>query len=181
MTRLEPPLREIPVEGNLNGRTPFPEATKVILETLAAKDCPYTVSSLESKTGINRKTIDKALELLVELQRLSEGHHLEIDKMKRIKVIRFRKEGFLALPEAAQMRILRTEYFPKPSEEDMILIHLYSKGATTEKSSINLKTTPILRKLVKQGQIMRKQGKFYLSDEGCIVARGAMKLYPEVK
>ncbi len=174
-------LRASSIKGNSNGRTPFPEATRIILKTLATKDRPFTISSLETETGINRKTIEKAIELIAEWQRLTKGFHLEVEKLNRIKMIRLRKKGLLSLPEDAQRRILRTEYFPKPSEEDMILIHLYQKDATTEKRSISLETTPILRKLLKQGQIIRKKGKFYLSDEGSIVAKGAMRLYPELK
>jgi len=111
------------------------------------------------------------------------GRYLELEKVNKIELIRFKEVGLSSLPEDTQLSILRTIYFPKASEEDEILVHLLLNGATNEKTSIALKMAPtLLKKLKKQGQIIQsKRGNFFLSDEGCIVVKGALRLYPKLK
>jgi hypothetical protein len=62
---------------------------------------------------------------------------------------------------------------------------LHREKAFTPESAVTIDRSALVQKLLKQGQLLevikgtvRAQ---YLSDEGKIVAEGALKLYPELK
>jgi len=162
-------------------RTSFPEATLRILDTLTSKENMYTISSLGSETKLNRKTVEKAVGLLAEIQKRLEGLHLEIENLNRMKAIRLKRIGMLDLPEDTQRRILRSAYFPEPTEELKAIANLYLRGAVSPEKAISLNQTSLLKKFVRQGQVIRKERKFYLSDEGIIVAKGSLDIYPELE
>jgi len=162
-------------------RTSFPEATLRILDTLTSKENMYTISSLGSETKLNRKTVEKAVGLLAEIQKRLEGLHLEIENLNRMKAIRLKRIGMLDLPEDTQRRILRSAYFPEPTEELKVIANLYLRGAVSPEKAISLNQTSLLKKFVRQGQVIRKERKFYLSDEGIIVAKGSLDIYPELE
>lgn len=160
-------------------RTSFPEATLKILDTLASKENMCTISSLGLETKLNRKTVEKAVGLLAEIQKRLEGLHLEIENLNRMRAIRLKKIGMLDLPEDTQRRILRSAYFPEPTEELRAIANLYLHGAVSPEKAISLNQTSVLKKFVRQGQVIRKERKFYLSEEGIIVAKGSLDIYPE--
>jgi len=162
-------------------RTSFPEATLRILDTLTSKENMYTISSLGSETKLNRKTVEKAVGLLAEIQKRLEGLHLEIENLNRMKAIRLKRIGMLDLPGDTQRRILRSAYFPEPTEELKAIANLYLRGAVSPKKAISLNQTSLLKKFIRQGQVIRKERKFYLSDEGIIVAKGSLDIYPELE
>jgi hypothetical protein len=90
------------------------------------------------------------------------------------------RTGLLELPENVQRLIIRTMYYPNPSEEEIILIHLLLSEAFPPEKSLSLRKDHAIQKLVDQGQILEENKKLYLSDEGKIVAQGALKIYPEL-
>jgi len=67
--------------------------------------------------------------------------------------------------EEIQKLILQTTYFPLPSSETRLLVHLYIKNATSVEKAIKLPDDPMIAKLVEQGQLVRSGEQFYLSDE----------------
>ena len=76
--------------------------------------------------------------------------------------------------------MIRT-HFPMPSQEEKILVRLYLEKAFAPKDAIGMEKSTVVRKLLKQGQLLEnKQGLIYLSDEGKTVAKGALKVYPEL-
>jgi hypothetical protein len=104
--------------------------------------------------------------------------------MKHSKLIEINeKSGLLDLPETIQNLIIRIVYYPNPSKEETILTHMFLKEAISPEKAISLEKDATVRKLVKQGQVLEIERalRFYLSDEGKIVAEGALKLYPELK
>jgi hypothetical protein len=71
-------------------------------------------------------------------------------------------------------------YYPNPSEEEIVLIHLLLSEAFSPEKSLSLRKDQTIQKLVDQGQVLEGNKKLYLSDEGKIVAQGALKIYPEL-
>ncbi|RLG96500.1 hypothetical protein DRO28_05495, partial [Candidatus Bathyarchaeota archaeon] len=111
-----------------------------------------------------------------------QDKRLDIIKANKTKIVQLkRRYGLLSLPEDIQKLIVRAVYFPTPSREEELLVHLLLKEAWTPEKAIDLERTEIVEKLLKQGQLLESEGKFYLSDEGKIVAQGALKLYPELQ
>jgi hypothetical protein len=79
-----------------------------------------------------------------------------------------------------QRLIIRTMYYPNPSEEEILLIHLFLSEAFSPEKSLALRKDQAVQKLVDQGQLVEENRKVYLSDEGKIVAQGTLKIYPEL-
>jgi len=162
-------------------RTSFPEAVKTILETLKTEKS-LSVNALSKETNLNRRTVEKALKLLIEIQPYFQQIKLnpvETDWRRLIQVSE--KTGLLELPEDVQRLIIRTIYHPTPSENEIILIHMLLNNATSPTKSVRLNKDSAVKKLVEQGQVVEENGKHYLSEEGNIVAQGALKIYPELR
>ena len=161
-------------------RTSFPEAVKTVLEALETERSS-SVTKLSRKTGLNRRTVEKSLKLLLEIQphfQTIKLSSVESDWRRLVEVKP--KTGLLDLPEHVQKLIIRTMYYPNPSEEEIVLIHLLLNDALSTEKALPLNKTHAVHKLVEQGQILEENDKMYLSDEGEIVAQGALKIYPEL-
>lgn len=161
-------------------RTSFPEAVKTIMEALR-KERSLSVNALSKETRLNRRTVEKALKLLLDIQPYFQQMKLShaVSDWRRLVEVSERA-GLLELPENVQRLIVRTIYYPNPSEEEIVLIHLLLNAALSPQKSLSLNKTQTIQRLVEQGQIVEENGKLYLSDEGKIVAQGALKIYPEL-
>ena len=87
----------------------------------------------------------------------------------------------LSLPEKTQRLIIRTLYYPEPSEEVYLLAHLYLRKAVGPEHAVSMPKTKQMRKLIKQGQIPESRKGIYLSSEGITAAKGSLIIYPELK
>jgi predicted transcriptional regulator len=166
-------------------RTSCPEAVKIMLSTLKSGET-YSISQLSRETGLNRRTVKKTLDILAETQKHFLGKTLDITKLGQTLIIQLSdKGGLLNLPEELQNLIIRTAYYPTPSREEEIIVYLYREKAFSPENAITLNQSALVKKLVKQGQLLEttKENKraHYLSDEGQIIAKGAVKLYPELE
>ena len=163
-------------------RTSFPEAVKIVLKTLKSERS-LSVNAISKETGLNRRTVEKSLKLLLEIQPYFQEIKLDSVDSDWRKIVEARaRTGLLELPENVQRLIIRTIYYPTPSEEEIVLTHLLLNEANSPDKAIQLTKSQTIRKLVDQGQLLEgKSGKLYLSDEGEIVAQGAVKVYPELK
>jgi hypothetical protein len=161
-------------------RTSFPDAVKIVMDTLK-KERSLSVNALSRKTGLNRRTVEKSLKLLLEIQRdfqdLTIGS-AETDWRKLVEVKE--RSGLLGLPENVQNLIIRTIHFPNPSEREIVLIHLLLNEAISPEKAVSIGRSRATKKLLEQGQISEFNGRLYLSDEGKIVAKGALEVYPEL-
>lgn len=163
-------------------RTSFPAAVRGILNTLEKKGEGISVASLAREADLNRRTVEKALSLLEEVQKAFLEKKLDITTLERTKIVRFRNTGLLGLPENIQKLIIRTAYFPVPSREEEILVFMHLRNSTSPESAVRIDRSQLLAKLLKQGQVLEStDGRVYLSDEGQTVAKGALKLYPELQ
>jgi len=166
-------------------RTSCQEAVKVMLATLKSGD-PFSISQLSRETGLNRRTIKKSLDILTEAQKQFLGKKLDVIKLGQTVMIQLsEKGGLLNLPEELQNLIIRTAYYPTPSREEEVMVYLYREQAFSPEKACKLERMPLMQKLIEQGQIIEtvKENVHaqYLSDEGKIIAKGALKLYPEIE
>ena len=166
-------------------RKSFPEATKIVLDTLG-KGESFSISELSKQAGLNRRTVEKSLEVLTIAQNYFLERKLEITPLRHAKIVQLSKRsGLLNLPENLQKLIIRTVYYPSPSREEEILVYAYIKDAFSPEKAMRaheINESTLVKKLLKQGQLIKNEdGRIYLSDEGKIVAEGALNLYPELK
>jgi hypothetical protein len=165
-------------------RTSLREAVKTVMDIMETKKGPLSVSALSQETGLNRRTVEKVLGLLMDTQDYFLRKSLRLVEMNHAKLVEINeRSGLLGLPENIQRLIVRAAYYPSPSKEEMILVHLCLREATSPEKAVAFKKDAVIRKLVKQGQLLEVERtlRFYLSDEGKIVAHGALKLYPELE
>jgi len=65
---------------------------------------------------------------------------------------------------------------------DWILVYAYRREAGSPEKAVEMEKSELVTKLLKQGQLGETSvGRVFLTDEGKIVAEGALKLYPELK
>jgi hypothetical protein len=57
---------------------------------------------------------------------------------------------------------------------------LLLNGSFSFEKGLPLNRNQTVQQLVKQGQILETDGKLFLSDEGKIVAEGALQVFPEL-
>ena len=87
----------------------------------------------------------------------------------------------LSLPEKTQRLIIRTLYYPEPSEEGYLLAHLYLRKAVDPEHAVRMPKMKPMQKLSRQGQILESRKGIYLSQGGITVAKGSLTIYPELK
>jgi len=167
-------------------RTSCPQAVSIVLDTLTRAQAPCSISHLSRETGLNPRTVKKTLGILLKTQESLKEKRLDITKIGQTTIIQLNKRGgLLNLPEDLQNLIIRTAYYPTPSREEEILVYSYREKAFSAENAIKLDQSSVVKKLVEQGQLIEttKEDKrtYYLSDEGKIVSRGALKLYPELE
>lgn len=165
-----------------SARTPLTEACKIILRSLGDAGKPVTASELVRMTELNRKTVDKCTAFLQFIQKELERKKIVLSEMNHLKLVKLEpRGGMLSLPEKTQRLILRTLYYPEPSEEVYLLAYLYLRKAVVPEHATSMPKTKPMRKLIKQGQILESRKGVYLSSEGITIARGALAIYPELK
>lgn len=163
-------------------RTDFPTAVTKALKILKSGES-YTQNKLAQKTDLNARTIQKVLSLLGEVQSVLKEKEIDISELDNIKIIRMKeKNGLASLPDSLQKMIIKTLYYPTTSREEEILAHLLIKNAIDKRSAVSLSEGKILKKLEKAEQIAKTEnGKYFLTDIGLVVAKGATELYSELK
>lgn len=163
-------------------RTDFSTAIQKVLSTLESGE-PYTLNKLAQDTKLNFRTVKKAIELLQESQKLLHDKVLETSSMDNLTLIRIKDKGGLALyPENVQRLILRTSYYPTASREEQVLTYLLLNNATNERSAIEMPEDKVVIELIEAEHIAKsEEGKYYLTSVGQMIAKGALKLYPELK
>lgn len=162
-------------------RTDFPTAVTKALEILKSGES-YTQNKLAQKTALNARTIQKVLFLLDEVQSVLKEKEIDVSDLDNVKIIRMKeRSGLASLPESIQKIIIKTLYYPTASRDEEVLTHLLIRNAIDSKSSVSIPEDKILQELQEAELVSKKDEKFYLTDDGIMVAKGAMELYPELK
>lgn len=164
-------------------RTDFPTAVQKILKVLE-KGEPYTLNKLAQETGLNFRTVKKVLEFLEAQTSFLEDKVLEVySPGENLTVIRLKEKTGLAMyPEHIQHLIIRTTYYPTTSREEEILAYLLMQSATSEEGAVSIPESKILQELIEVEHVAKtKNARYYLTSDGQIIAKGALKLYPELK
>lgn len=164
------------------GRTDFLTAVTRALEILKDGES-YTQNKLAQSTDLNTRTIQKVLFLLGEVQLVLKDKEIDITALDNVKIIRMKeKSGLAAFPDNLQKLIIKTLYYPTTSREEEILSHLLMRSALNEKLAISISENKILQELVEAEFVSKtSDGRFYLTSDGVMTAKGAIELYPELK
>lgn len=170
-------------------RTPSTEAVKIVIDTLHQNPSnPMTIQDIARRTNLNRRTVEKAIDVLKYVYDRSSHEDLIAFRSGGANFIEVKSNGkknqlgLLDLPDNVQRLVIRTAYFPTPSEEEFVLIHLLMQRAETPELAAKLELTPTVLTLLKQENIAKaSRGTFYLTEVGGIIAKGALSTYPELE
>ena len=163
-------------------RTDFASAVTKTLRVLETGEA-YSQNKLAEKAELNIRTVQKILQHIIEIQKYLNNQTIDVSILESAKIIRMReKSGLSSFPENIQKLILKTAYYPTVSNEETILVHLLMNKAISKQSAIVLPEDSFLKQLIRGEQIVKTSNeKFYLTEEGKIIAFGALKLYPELR
>ena len=162
-------------------RTDFVTAHAMVLDVLKTGE-PYSVSKLAQEASLNFRTVKKILHVLESSQSSFSGKHLDVTNLENITVVKMKeKTGMTMFPEHIQNLIIKTSHYPTVSREEEVLTYLFLKNATGKNSAIALPEGQILKELVEAEHVGKTSGKYYLTEDGFFIAKGALKLYPELK
>ncbi|MGH2613226.1 MAG: hypothetical protein ACRDFB_09310 [Rhabdochlamydiaceae bacterium] len=163
-------------------RTDIVTAARKTLEVLKTGE-PYTLNKLSEEAHLNFRTLKKVLDVLESNAELVPGKTLDVSEFDNLTVVRMKeKTGLASYPQNIQNLIIKTTYYPTPSREEEILVHLFLKDALASSSAIALLEDSILHDLVDAEHIGKtKDGKYYLTSDGRYIAKGALELYPELQ
>lgn len=170
----------------MSSRTPrsrkdFASATRIIMDTLQSGE-PFTMNKLVEKTGLNFRTVKKAVDLLETLQKGFLETKIDISHANKLTLIQLKNRiGLASLPENIQQLIIKTAYYPTVSREEEILAYLLLHNAVDAYSGISIQRDKTLEDLVEAEHVEVKDGKYYLTSVGKMTSEGALKLYPELR
>lgn len=162
-------------------RTDFSTAIQRVLHTLKNGD-PYTLNKLSQEAKLNFRTVKKIIDFLQKNQISTLDKTLEVSSTDNLTFIRLKEKSGLALyPEHIQQLIIRTTYYPTTTREEEVLAYLFLHEATNGKSAVNISKDKIVEELIKAEHLAKtNDGRYYLTEDGIMIARGAIKLYPEL-
>jgi hypothetical protein len=163
-------------------RTDFPTALTRILRVLGTGN-PYTLNKLAEEARLNFRTVKKSIDFLSTNQTSFLDKGLDISSLNNVTVVRLKEKASLSLyPANIQQLIIRTVYYPTMSREEEILAHLFMKGAIDNNSAMAITQDKVLRELIDAEHVaVTYDGLCYLTEDGKMIAEGALKLYPELE
>ena len=162
-------------------RTDFPTALEMVLDVLKTGE-PYSLSKLAQEASLNFRTVKKILHVLESSQSSFSGKHLDVSNLDNLTVVKMKeKTGMTMFPEHIQNLIIKTSHYPTVSREEEVLTYLFLKNAINPDFRIDLPEDHVLKELVEDEHVGKINGKYYLTEDGRYIAKGALKLYPELK
>ena len=163
-------------------RTDFASALHKTLDILKTGE-PYSLNKLSEKANLNFRTIRKVIEVLEDNQSSLSGKSLDVSILDNLTMVRMKeKSGLNMFPEHIQNLIIKTMYYPTVSKEEEILVYLFLKNALDVVSATSLPENSIIQELVSAEHVGKtSDGKYYLTSDGRYIAKGALKLYPELE
>jgi hypothetical protein len=168
-----------------SNRTSLDEACEQIIRRLLEEQKPYSITGLAKDSQLHRKTVEKAINLLLNLEQNGlDNFRLKILTVDNRKIVTLEsRTGLLSYPEDIQRLIIKARHFPLPTPEAYTLVYLYLYGAISPKKAILVRgKKEEVGILLKQGQIRElKKSRYYLTEEGIIVAKGTLQIFPELE
>ncbi len=151
------------------------EAIEKIERALVTSGRPVTISKLAKRSGLHYNTVKRYVNLLDSVRRMPA---ISVIRGEGAVLVTLETERDLTkLPENEQIKIIKS-FFPRLDREGKFLIDMMERDAIKETVAIKLKKTPFVRKMVKIGRISETEdGKFYLTELGYKIAKGAKKIY----
>ncbi len=161
-------------------RTGLGSAILLVIDALQ-KFGGLNVSQVSEVTGLNWKTADRVLSLLVEVSEKMIGKKITEYNAGQARMYILADEiGLDRIPTRLRDMIIREE-FPEATEQQNLLVDLLLKGASCSAMAAEIGDSTIELDLVRTGRaILTDTGRIFLTDLGMRIARGSLRTYPEL-
>jgi len=161
-------------------RTSLDDAILKVIETLECNKV-MNISQIAKSTGLNWKTAEKVLSLLVEVSLKLEGKGIDSYEVGSSKMfLLVQKIGLEALPREIRNLYIRSE-FPEASKEQDVLVKLLLSGATSPDLTDKISNQELVKNLLEKKWIKKtRDDSVFLTQLGIRIARGTLKTYPEL-
>lgn len=148
-----------------------------ITDALRSSEEPLTTREVAQLKGLDWKTADKYLRALSNLGAL--GRVTLVKHGTNVKLWGLERRGLASRPEEEQLRVVR-KHFPEADAKDRVLVRLFLGGAMDENKTVNLDANDATEELQATGMIAMREGRGYLTDLGATIAKGLLRIYPEL-
>ena len=148
-----------------------------ITDALRSSEEPLTTREIAQLKGLDWKTTDKYLRALSNLEAL--GRVTLVKDGTNVKLWGLERRGLASRPEEEQLRVVR-KHFPEADAKDRMLVGLFLGGALDESKAVSLDASDATEELRSTGMIAVKKGHAYLTDLGATIAKGLLRIYPEL-
>lgn len=165
----------------MKSRTSIVDALHITLEILKSGE-PFTLNKLARESDLNFRTVKKIIDILQSSHDSFSGKQLEVSNLESTTIIQLKeKTGLLLFPETIQNLIIKTNHYPVASRDEEILVHLFLKKASMPENAIYLPEGKMIEELVEAEHVGKVGNRFYLTEDGTYIAKGALELYPELE
>lgn len=169
------------IRVKMKSRTSIVDALHIVLDILKSGE-PFTLNKLARESDLNFRTVKKIIEVLQSSHSSFSGKQLEVSDLESTTIIQLKeKTGLLLFPESIQNLIIKTNHYPVASREEEILVYLFLKKATEPENAIYLPEGKMIEELVEAEHVGKVGNRFYLTEDGMYIAKGALELYPELE
>ena len=148
-----------------------------ITDALNSSEEPLTTREIAQLKGLDWKTTDKYLRALSNLA--VHGRVTLVKDGTNVKLWGLERTGLASRPEEEQLRIVR-RHFPEADAKDRALVGLFLGGALDESRAVSLAESGATGELHATGMIVTKEGHSHLTELGATIAKGLLKIYPEL-
>jgi hypothetical protein len=133
---------------------------------------PLTTREIAQLKGLDWKTTDKYLRALSKFA--AHGRIILVKDGTNMKLW-----GLASRPEEEQLKIVR-KHFPEADAKDKVLVGLFLGGALDGSKAASLDESDAAEELQATGMIAMREGRGYLTDLGATIAKGLLRIYPEL-
>lgn len=148
-----------------------------ITDALSSSEEPLTTREIAQLKGLDWKTTDKYLRALSSLA--AQGRVTLVKDGANAKLWGLERRGLASRPEEEQLRVVR-KHFPEADAKDRVLVGLFLGGALGDSKAVSLDASGATEELQTTGMIVMKEGHGHLTDLGATIAKGLLKIYPEL-
>lgn len=150
-----------------------PEEIMESIETVLMESKePLSLNEISQRTKVYPSTLKRYVGFIIKVQIMPK---IEVIETKAATLVQLKELS--SLPEEEQVKVIKS-HFPCITPEIEFLVGLLKEKAVSPESAIQVKGSPLIKKLLEQQHVIKtREGKIYLSETGKIIAKGATEVY----
>jgi len=133
---------------------------------------PLSLNEISQRSRVYPSTLKRYVGLIMRMQIMPK---IEVIETKAAKLVKLKELS--SLPEEEQVKVIKS-HFPFITPDIEFLVGLLKEKALSPESAIQVKESPLIKKLLEQQHVIKtREGRIYLSETGRVIAKGAIEVY----